>query len=86
MRLWATLLASALAVAATVFHMRYQSSLPFATLRVLVIWFGIAALCLVVNHFWQIAVGNLRFPEMENTDHHRRLDLVSRPEDDDYFR
>jgi len=86
MRLLSILCATIMAIATAIFHYLYRSTLLFALWRVAVTWIGFLALILIVNYFWELVIGPQSLPVIENTQGRRTLELISRPEDDDYFR
>ena len=86
MRLWSFLLSTLLAVAVLVFHVLKHSTWSFAFWRVSVTWIGLMLLCYGLDRFLSYVFGPPVPPPTPNILGQRPLELISRPEDDEYFR
>ncbi|MCL2497916.1 MAG: hypothetical protein FWF06_04795 [Symbiobacteriaceae bacterium] len=86
MRVIAMVVATVMAVITLVFHIIYGSSLWYMVGRVLLTWCGFVILVYVVDYGFKLVFGYEESPRIPTPIPGRRLDLTSRPDDDEFFR
>ena len=87
MRIFAVVVATVMAVLNLAFHLVYGSSFWFTVLCVTISWVGFASLTLALDYGFKMVFGYADPPHFSSAPQSsRRLDLASRPDDDEFFR
>ena len=78
--------ATALTLVCLIYHLIKRSSWWFITLHMVIVWCWCAALVLILGFALRVIIGAEEQHHESGYQRRKQLDLVTRPEDDEFFR